>query len=158
MLLYLCLPFWLVLHFLFSFRSLIYTPISLFFTMNYLATNFPMWYCMNIARLGGALGVGWVHMGDVEAFLDSYANLSLHTIWFSDPISDSGSHSGSLSRKGLGSRAPWIICDYDLATVISIWPFIQPRTCKMGSSNFAAMVWLNCASTTRSSLPSIPPT
>ena len=40
---------------------------------------------------------------------------------------------------------------------IAIWPFIQPRMCEMGLPLFDAMVQINCAITTRASLPSMPP-
>ena len=39
--------------------------------------------------------------------------------------------------------------------MLVIWPFIQPRTCEMGLSIFAAMVRLNCVSMTMDSLPSM---
>ena len=44
------------------------------------------------------------------------------------------------------------MCEYDLTTEISIRLLIQPRTCKIGSSIFAAMSRLKFASTTRASL------
>ena len=48
--------------------------------------------------------------------------------------------------------------DYELETAVIMQPFIQPCTCKMGSSIFAAIIQLKFASTTRDSLPSMPPT
>ena len=48
--------------------------------------------------------------------------------------------------------------EYDLATIIAIQPFIQPRTRKVGLSVFTAVIRLKFLSTTRASLPSIPST
>ena len=69
-----------------------------------------------------------------------------------------GSQSGSCYRRRPVSQDPRIICEYNLATAISIRPLIQPRTCKMGSSIFSAMSRIKFSSTTRASFPSMPST
>ena len=58
--------------------------------------------------------------------------------------------------RGLGKRYPHTIREYNTATVIVIRPLIQPRTCKMGSSIFSAMIGITFASTTRESFPIMP--
>ena len=71
-------------------------------------------------------------------------------------MTDSRSQSVSMSLSGLISRALRIICEYYLTTSNAVWSFIHPCTCQMGSSIFAAMIWLNFVTTTRVYLPSIP--
>ena len=56
------------------------------------------------------------------------------------------------------SQYPQIICEYDPATTIAIRPLIQPHTCEMGSSIFAAMSWLKFAITTKASFTGMPST
>ena len=57
----------------------------------------------------GGEGVGWVRMGGVEAFLALWEKLSLHEIYCAKPIPDYGYQYGSLSYRGLGKQALWII-------------------------------------------------
>ena len=52
-------------------------------------------------------------------------------IYCAKPNTKPDSHYGSWVHKGLGIQAPRIIKEYNLATAISIWPLIQPLTCKM---------------------------
>ena len=60
MLVYFHLPFWLVFHFPFSVRSLIYTLIYLLFTLISLTTTPPVWYHMRGTWMGWGLGWGGV--------------------------------------------------------------------------------------------------
>ena len=76
------------------------------------------------------------------------AKIFCHTIYCVNPKPGPNSQSGSMSRKGLGIQDPWIISEYNLATVIAIRPLTQPSTFKMGSSLFSAMSRLNLASKT----------
>ena len=80
------------------------------------------------------------------------------TIYCANHRPKSDSQSGSLFCRVLGRRYPHIICEYDLATAILIKPLNQTCTCKMDSSIFAAMSWLELESTTRASFPSMPST
>ena len=54
----------------------------------------------------------------------------------------------SWSRKGIKYQAPWRTLEYNLVTVISIWPLTQPVTCEMGFSIFAAISSIKVAPTT----------
>ena len=62
---------------------------------------------------------------------------------------------GSWYRRGLGRQSLWIIQEYDLTTVISIWPMNHPRTCEMGSSSFSIMDWLKFERMTKAAFPSM---
>ena len=77
-------------------------------------------------------------------------------IYFANRNPETDSHYVSLSQKILGKWYPWIIREYYLATAIVIRPLTHPRTCKMGSSIFAAMSQLKFASMNWYSLPKIP--
>ena len=79
-------------------------------------------------------------------------------IYCANPKPKPNSRSVSLSRRGIGRRSPWVIWDYYLATATSILPLIHPRTCKMGSSIFAAMIWLKLGRKDRASFLSVPST
>ena len=57
-----------------------------------------------------------------------------------NPITNPEAHSGSRVYKGLGIQDPQSTLEYDLATVIAIRTLLQPLTCKMGSSIFAAII------------------
>ena len=105
------------------------------------------------ARMRGGGGGG--HSGGKKKFADSRVKLFWRAIYCANPRPNPGSQSGSRSCRGLKSRAPRIMLEYGLAIAIAIRPLIQPRTCEMGSSIFAAMSQLKFASTTRASLLSM---
>ena len=86
------------------------------------------------------------------------AKLFWIALYCTKPRPDPGSQSSSRSRRGLGRRAPRIMWEYDLTTVIAIRPLTQPHTCEMGSSGFAAMSRLKFVRTTRASFRSMPST
>ena len=66
----------LLVCFPFSVQSLLYTPISLLFTLNSLTTIFLLWYRVRGARMGRWGG----RMGGMEAFLASRAKLCWRAI------------------------------------------------------------------------------
>ena len=103
-------------------------------------------------------GGGRGHTGGKKLFAHVHEKIFWRSIYCANPRPNSRSHLGYWSLRGFGSRYPWIICEYDLATAISIRPLIQTRTCEMGSSISAAMSWLKFSSTSRASLPSMPST
>ena len=103
-------------------------------------------------------GVGRGHKDGEKLFADVIMELLWRAIYFSNPRLNAGSQSRYRSRRGMGSRHLCNIPGCELVTEVSIRLLIQNRTCKMSSSIFSAMSWLKFASTTRSSLPSIPST
>ena len=58
------------------------------------------------------------------------------TIYCTNPNPKPDPQYSSLSHKGLGIWAPWIIWEYDLDTAIEIRPLTDPRMWKMGFSIF----------------------
>ena len=110
---------------------------------------------MGRARGAQMRGGGRGHTGGKNKCADVRGKLFWRAIYFANPRPDVGSQSSSRSRRGLGSQAPRIICEYDFVTAIVIRPLIHPRTCEMGSSIFAAMSRLKFASMTSASLPSM---
>ena len=97
-------------------------------------------------------------MGGKKLFADLHTELLCRIIYYANLRTNTGLQSGSRSHRRLGSRAPRIMREYDLAIAISIQPLIQPFMCEMSSSIFAAMSRLIFMSTTRNSLPSMPST
>ena len=89
------------------------------------------------ARGAQLMGVGKGHTGGI--FADSHAKLFWHNIYCAKPRPDASHQSGSWSCRILGGRAPQIMREYNLAITIEIQPLIQPSTCEMCSSSFAAM-------------------
>ena len=108
--------------------------------------------CAHGARMR-RLGKG--HTNGNIFFADMRKKLFWRVIYCANPGPDAESQSGSSSCWGLGIRAPQIIREYDLMTIISIRLLIQPCICKIGSSIFAAMCRLKSKSTTRAYLPSM---
>ena len=106
-----------------------------------------------VRKWGGGGGRG--HTGGIKSFTDMSAELFWRVIYCDKPWPDDGSQSGSRSHRGLSSQCLHIIWEYDLATAIAIRPLIQPRTCEIGLSIFAAISWIKFACTTRASFPSI---
>ena len=76
-------------------------------------------------------------------------------IYYTNTRPEPDSQSGSMSCKGLGIQALWIIHEYNLATNIAIQLLTQHHTWKMGSSIFDAMSGLKFTSTTRAYFPSM---
>ena len=157
---------------LFFDRSLIFTPkyqiftpiqsvLSLLFPLNWsrailqrlIPSVFHMWrvrYTISKGREGNTrLGRRW------KSFARVCAKLFWIVIYCSNLRPEPNSQSGSLSHRGMGSQYPLIMCYCGCATAILIQMLIHPHTCKMGSSIFAAMIWLKFVSTNRASLPSI---
>ena len=107
-------------------------------------------YCVRIAQMRSWRGgLGWGRMGDVEVLLDLCAKLSWHVIYCSNLRPDAGSQSVSLSLRGLGIRAPKILREYHITTVIAIRLFTHPRTCGIGLSILSATSQLQFEITTR---------
>ena len=142
----------------FSVWSLIFTPISLIFTQNYITTKFPCgtacavreWGCWGVV-----LGVSWEACWRSWIFL-----LSQMCAWFNLPtrflITDpspapcpAGDWGFELCRSYVSKIFPPQLIFDCLST---------PRTCKMCSPIFVAMVQLNCMSMTRAYLTIIPST
>ena len=96
--------------------------------------------------------------GRQNSFARVRAKLFWREIYCANPRPEPNSHSVSMSHMGLGRRYSHIIHEYDLATAILVRLLIQPRTCKMGSYIFSAMIQLKFASTTRASFLSMPST
>ena len=96
--------------------------------------------------------------GGEELFADFRVKLFWCMIYCANKRPNAWSQSGYWSLRGLVSRAPWIMCEYDLAAAIVIRALIQPYTCKMGSSIFASMGGIKLESTKKESLPSMPST
>ena len=103
-------------------------------------------------------GGGRCHKFVKNLFTDVQEKLFWGLIYCANPRPDAGSQYGSCFRGGLGSRYLRIIREYTLTNNIAIRTLIQPCTCEMVSSIFAAMIWFKFASTTRASLPSMPST
>ena len=93
-----------------------------------------------------------------KSFVWVCVKLFWHEIYCTNPRPKPDSYSGSLSRRGLGKRAPRIICEYDIATAISIRPLTQTRTWEMVSSIFSAMSQIKSPSTAMTSFSRIPST
>ena len=93
-----------------------------------------------------------------KSFVWVCVKLFCHEIYCTNPRPKPDSYSGSLSRRGLGKRAPRIICEYDIATAISIRPLTQTRTWEMVSSIFSAMSQIKSPSTAMTSFSRIPST
>ena len=84
-------------------------------------------------------GGGRGYTGGKQLLIDACAKLFLRTIYCANLSLDAGFQYSSWSRRGIGSRAPLIMREYELTTAIVIGLLIQPRTCEMGSSIFSAM-------------------
>ena len=130
-----------------SVQSLIYTLISLIFTSNSVTT-----ICHHVlsrarcANKGGGGVNGWRRIFFLLTWNYARAKFNVPTV-----------HLPVLHR-GMGSRDPRIIGEYNLVTAILILPFTHPRTFKLGSFIFSDMSRLKLGSKTRDSLPIIPST
>ena len=140
------------------------SPNGLLFNLKYLSGYINMSAVPSISRGGGVVlrarsakpvgGVdsnGWGCAGVWESIL-------AQEIYFFKTYPKPYAQSGSWVFKGLGTWAPRSIWEYDLVTVFTIRPLIQPLTWEMGSSIFMAMSQLKVGSTTWASLSIIPST
>ena len=105
--------------------------------------------CANI--VGGVDSNEWFCAGVRKTVLAQY-------IYWNNTNPEPNSHYGSRVPKGFGTKATCSTWEYNLVTIIEIYPLTQPLMYKMGSSIFAAKSQLKAASTTWSSLTIIPST
>ena len=96
--------------------------------------------------------------GRQKSFARVCAKLFWSTIYCANPSPEHDSQLGSLSCRWMGRRVLHIMHEYNCAIYILIRPLIHPRTCKMGSSIFTAMIQLKFTSKTRASFTSMPST
>ena len=115
-----------------SVRSLLYTPKYLLFTLAYfLRLLLLVFYVRELgehARDVKIRGGGRGHMGGKKLFADVRTESLRKAIYCAKPRIDAKSQSRLRSHRGLRSQAPRIICEYDLATTIAIWPLFQTCT------------------------------
>ena len=91
----------------FTVGPLIFTPKYLPYMLKSRATLFSTCSTTRSALVGGGGGP----LGGVEASLASCVFLIRQAVYPANPIPDSGSQSGSLSRRGLGSQDSRITCE-----------------------------------------------
>ena len=95
--------------------------------------------CVNLG--GGVDSNRWVGAGVRDAIL-------VQDIYCAKNNLKPDAQSGSQLWKGLRTQYPWSGREYNLMTVITIRQWNQPLTCKIGSSVFAAIIWLKVVITT----------
>ena len=92
-------------------------------------------YSMHMMRERGGGRVTQV----VKKCAGAHKKLFWRANYCAKPRPYTGYQSGSWSCSGMGRRSPWIVLEYNLATVIVIWPLTQSRKFERGSSIFVAM-------------------
>ena len=101
-------------------------------------------------------GVGRGHVGGENICTSVRVKLFWWTIYCAKSRPNPESQSGSRSLMVLARQAPWIIQDYNHATIIEIQLLTCPRMCEMGYSIFPTTSQLKVVSITWDSLPSTP--
>ena len=133
-------------------RFLIYTPNSLLFTpifssVVHYAGNIRGWASVDFLWYVAKESANTIHKWRGWGVMQATKNLTRVcapklfwcAIYFAKLRPNPRSHSGFRSCRGLGRRATWIMCDYKLTIVISIWPLTHTHICESVSLRFFVM-------------------